>query len=207
MKPPRLLAATRSAGKQREVRQLLDGLGIEVVFPVDVGLPESPEEGRLELADTFEANAIAKAQHFSRRSGLPTIADDSGLEVIALGGAPGVRSKRWAGAVGTEREVELANNAHLLARLVGAPERRRGARYRCVLAYVTSPTAVPACVEGTCEGRILEQPSGTGGFGYDPLFWSLDLGKTFGEASPEEKHRVSHRGRAFVKFRGLLEQS
>lgn len=207
MKPPRLLVATRSAGKQREVRQLLEGLGVEVVFPADVGLPTLPAEDRLELADTFEANAIAKAQYFARQSGLPTVADDSGLEVIALGGAPGVRSKRWAGASGTEREVELANNAHLLARLAGAPERRRGARYRCVLAYVTSPTAVPACVEGTCDGRILEQSSGTGGFGYDPLFWSHELGKSFGDASPEEKHRVSHRGRAFAKFRDLLEHA
>lgn len=205
MRPSRLLVATRSAGKQREARQLLDGTGIELLFPADVGLPELPEEDRLELADTFEANAIAKARYFARRSGLPTVADDSGLEVIALGGEPGARSKRWAGASGTEREVDLANNAHLLARLAGAPERRRGARYRCVLAFLTSPTAVPVCVEGSCDGRILEEPSGTGGFGYDPLFWSEELGKTFGQASPEEKHRVSHRGRAFMKCRDLLE--
>ncbi|HSR15604.1 MAG TPA: non-canonical purine NTP pyrophosphatase [Gemmatimonadales bacterium] len=204
MKPARLLVATRSAGKQREVRALLDGTGIEVVFPDDAGLWESPEEHRLELGDTFEANARAKAEYFARRSGLPTIADDSGLEVFALGGDPGVRSKRWAGAEGTEKEVEAANNAFLLRRLLGAPEPRRRARYRCVLAYVAKPGGVPATFEGACAGRILEAPAGDGGFGYDPLFFSDDLAKSFGEATAEEKHAVSHRGRAFAAFREAI---
>ncbi|MBS1241635.1 MAG: Nucleoside-triphosphatase rdgB, partial [Gemmatimonadetes bacterium] len=102
------------------VTPLLDGLGIEVVFPSDLGLWETPDEQRLELGETFEANARAKAEHFARRSGLPTLADDSGLEVFALGGEPGVRSRRWAGAAGSEAEVAAANNAFLLRRLLGA---------------------------------------------------------------------------------------
>jgi XTP/dITP diphosphohydrolase len=204
VKPGRLLVATRSAGKQREVKVLLDGLGIELVFPDDVGLWQSPEEHRLELGETFEANARAKAEYFARRSGLPTVADDSGLEVFALGGEPGVRSKRWAGAEGTEKDVEAANNAYLTRRLLGAPEARRRARYRCVLAYVPNPGGITGIYEGACTGRILELPVGDGGFGYDPLFFSDDLGKSFGEATPGEKHAVSHRGRAFAAFRQAI---
>jgi XTP/dITP diphosphohydrolase len=204
--PPRLLVATRSAGKQREALALLDGVGAAVVFPSDAGIWESPEEARLELGHTFEENARAKAEFFARKSGLPTVADDSGLEVFSLGGEPGVRSKRWAGADGPEPAVEAANNAQLLKRLAGAPQARRRARYRCVLAFVAGPGALAQCFEGSCNGRILEAPAGTGGFGYDPLFWSDDLGRSFGEASPEEKHRVSHRGRAFALFRAHLER-
>jgi XTP/dITP diphosphohydrolase len=204
VKPGRLLVATRSAGKQREVKALLDGLGLEPVFPDDVGLWQSPEEHRLELGETFEANARAKAEYFARRSGLPTVADDSGLEVFALGGEPGVRSKRWAGAEGTEKDVEASNNAYLIRRLLGAPEARRRARYRCVLAYVSKSGGITGIYEGACTGRILESPVGDGGFGYDPLFFSDDLGKSFGEATPEEKHVVSHRGRAFAAFRQAI---
>jgi XTP/dITP diphosphohydrolase len=204
--PPRLLVATRSAGKQREARALLEGSGIALLFPAEAGIWETPEEARLELGETFEENARTKAEYFARRSGLPTVADDSGLEVLSLGGEPGVRSKRWAGAEGPEAAVEAANNAQLLARLRGAPESRRRARYRCVLAFVPAPGRLAHLCEGTCHGRILEAPAGTGGFGYDPLFWSDDLGKSFGEAAPEEKHRVSHRGRAFALLRAHLEQ-
>ena len=204
--PPRLLVATRSAGKQREARALLEGTGMTVLFPADVGVWESPEEARLELGETFDQNARAKAEYFARRSGLPTVADDSGLEVLSLGGEPGVRSRRWSGVEGPEPAVEAANNAHLLARLRGAPESRRRAQYRCVLAYLPSPGALAHSFEGSCHGRILEAPAGTGGFGYDPLFWSDDLGKAFGEATAEEKHRVSHRGRAFAQLRDYLEK-
>ncbi|HET7600731.1 MAG TPA: non-canonical purine NTP pyrophosphatase [Gemmatimonadales bacterium] len=196
-----LLVATRSGGKQREARRLLEPAGIEVRFPDDAGVPEDPAEDLLELGDSFETNARAKAEYFSRRTGLPTVADDSGLEVYALGGAPGVRSRRWAGAVGDPRSVDEANNAELRRRLAGAPAPRRAARYRCVLAYYSSPTAVPEIFEGSCTGRILETPEGTGGFGYDPLFRSDELGKSFGLASDAEKDAVSHRGRA---FRALL---
>ncbi|HXE56937.1 MAG TPA: non-canonical purine NTP pyrophosphatase [Gemmatimonadales bacterium] len=193
----RLLFATRSGGKQREIRRIVEPAGHEVVFPDDVGLWEDPAiEEALETADSFEGNARRKAEYFARRSGLPTVADDSGLEVLALGGAPGVRSKRWAGATGSPTEVDAANNAELLRRLRGAPHHRRRARYRCVLVLLRSPGAVPEVFEGSCDGRILEAPRGTGGFGYDPYFFSEELGKTFGEASPEEKDQVSHRGRA-----------
>jgi XTP/dITP diphosphohydrolase len=192
----KLLAATRSAGKQREFRRVLEPAGIEVVFPDDIGLYPSQAEDSLELGDSFETNARRKAEHFARLSGMPTVADDSGLEVLSLGGAPGVRSRRWASAVGTEAEVDAANNAELVRRLAGASGPRRAARYRCVLVYVARPGAVPETFEGTCAGRILESPRGDGGFGYDPYFFSEELGQTFGEATPEKKDGVSHRGRA-----------
>jgi XTP/dITP diphosphohydrolase len=198
----KLLAATRSAGKQREFRRVLEAAGLEVVFPDDVGLYPSRAEDGLELGETFEANARRKAEHFARLSGLPTVADDSGLEVLSLGGAPGVRSRRWAGAAGTDAEVDAANNAELVRRLAGATGPRRNARYRCVLVYLPKPGAVPAVFEGICTGRILESPRGAGGFGYDPYFYSDELGKSFGEAAPEEKDTVSHRGRA---LRALVE--
>jgi XTP/dITP diphosphohydrolase len=196
----KLLAATRSGGKQQEIRRVLVPAGIEVVFPDELGLFESPGEEALELAESFAGNARRKAEHFASLSGFPTLADDSGLEVLSLGGAPGVRSRRWAGASGTAAEIDAANNAELLRRLRGAPEARRRARYRCVLVFLESPGAVPQVFEGSCGGRILEAPSGAAGFGYDPLFWSDELGKTFGDATPEEKDAVSHRGRALRAF-------
>jgi XTP/dITP diphosphohydrolase len=200
----KLLAATRSAGKQREIRRILEPAGVEVVFPDDVVLYEEPGEDLLETAETFEANARHKAEYFARRSGLPTFADDSGLEVLSLGGAPGVRSRRWTDATGSPAEVDAANNAELLRRLAGAPEARRRARYRCVLVLLRAPGAIPEVFEGSCGGRILESPSGSGGFGYDPLFWSDDLAKSFGEATAEEKDQVSHRGRALRSLAAAL---
>jgi XTP/dITP diphosphohydrolase len=192
----KLLVATRSAGKQREIRRILEPAGFEVVFPEEVGLWETELEATLETAETFEGNARRKAEHFARLSGLPSVADDSGLEVFALGGDPGVRSRRFAGAEGIPDAVDAANNAELLRRLRGASEGRRRARYRCVLVFLREPSAVPGVFEGVAGGRILEEPRGTGGFGYDPLFYSDELDKTFGEATAEEKDRVSHRGRA-----------
>jgi len=196
----RLLIASRSAGKQAEVKRVLEAAGYEVVFPDDFGIPEDEAEATLELADSFEANARAKAEYFAKRTGLPTVADDSGLEVLMLGGAPGVRSKRWAGATGTPAAVDAANSAELLRRLHGAPTTKRSARYRCVLVYLQAPNAIPVVVEGQTAGRILEVAEGSNGFGYDPLFWSADLGKSFGMASPVEKDGVSHRGRALAKL-------
>ena len=200
----KLLAATRSLGKQREFRRVLEPVGIEVVFPDDLGLYPKPAEDSLELGDSFEINARRKAEYFARLSGLPTVADDSGLEVLSLGGAPGVRSRRWAGASGTDPQIDAANNAELLRRLAGATGVRRGARYRCLLVYLTAVNAVPQVFEGTCAGRILEEPRGEAGFGYDPFFFSEDLGKTFGEAAPEEKDSVSHRGRALRALASAL---
>lgn len=200
----RLLVATRNRGKLAEARQVLEPLGVEVVSPDEAGVAWSAAEDLLEQAGTFEGNARAKAEYFARRVGMPTVADDSGLEVISLGGAPGVRSKRWAGATGSDDEVDAANNRELLRRLVGAPESRRRARYRCVLALAEPGQFAPRIFEGTCAGTILSEPRGTGGFGYDPLFLSDELGKTFGEATPEEKNRVSHRGRAFAELLAAL---
>jgi XTP/dITP diphosphohydrolase len=194
----KILFATRSTGKQREVKRVLEAAGHEVVFPDDVGVYESGAEEGLESSDSFQTNARAKAEYFAKRTGLPTVADDSGLEVLSLGGAPGVRSKRWAGASGSAEQVDAANNAELLRRLRGAPEIKRRARYRAVLVYLASPTAVPQVFEGVANGAIVEDPRGTGGFGYDPYFLSDDLEKTFGEATPDEKDRVSHRGRALA---------
>ncbi len=199
-----LLVGTRSRGKQREVRRLLAGTGVEVRFPDDVGIPEEPAEEALELADSYEANARAKAEYFSRRSGLPTVADDSGLEVFSLGGAPGVRSKRWAGVQAQGQALDQRNNAELLHRLAGAPPERRRARFRCLLVYYPSPGAPHEVFEGSCPGTILDAPRGSDGFGYDPLFLSDELGKTLAEASDEEKDRISHRGLAFQAFRERL---
>jgi XTP/dITP diphosphohydrolase len=200
----KLLLATRSSGKQREARRLMEGSGLEIVFPEDAGVSPSAQEDLLELGDSFGANARAKAEYFAKQTGLPSVADDSGLEVFSLGGEPGVRSKRWAGASGSEAQVDGANNAELLRRLRGAPELKRRARYRCVLVLYRAPRSFPESFEGACAGRILEAPVGTNGFGYDPLFFSDDLGKAFGMATPEEKDSISHRGRAFAALREAL---
>lgn len=192
----KLLAATRSVGKQREIRRILGASGLDLVFPDDIWLHESSAGDPLEAGESFEVNARLKAEYFVRLGSLPTFADDSGLEVFSLGGAPGVRSKRWSGATGSEPEVDAANNAELVRRLAGAPASSRVARYRCVLYFLPSFGAMPTICQGDCSGRILEEPRGKAGFGYDPYFFSDELGKTFGEASDEEKDAVSHRGRA-----------
>ncbi|MCH8144730.1 MAG: RdgB/HAM1 family non-canonical purine NTP pyrophosphatase [Gemmatimonadetes bacterium] len=193
---PKLLIATRNPGKRREIQQFLDDLSVEIVFPDDVGIYESPQELKLETESTFEGNARAKAEFFQKRSRLPTVAEDSGIEVLSLGGAPGVRSRRFAMVQPGQDEAE-ANNRELLRRLAGAPPDRRGARYRSVAVFIKKLDALPHVFEGSCQGRITTEPQGTGGFGYDPLFHSNDLEKTFGQANPEEKNAVSHRGRAF----------
>ena len=200
----KLLFATRSPGKQREILRLLDGTGIDVTFPDEAGVLYSHAEDALELNDSFAANARAKSEYFAKQTGLPTVADDSGLEVFALGGEPGVRSRRWSGVDGPEPSVSAANNAMLLRRLSGAPESKRRARYRCVLVLYRTAKAFPETFEGSCAGRILEAPAGAGGFGYDPLFFSDELGKSFGEATPEEKDQVSHRARAVTDLIAAL---
>ena len=191
----RLLVATRNRGKQAELRELLAPLAMELVFPNDLGIEETPEEAALESFATIEENARAKAEWFLRRAGLPTLADDSGVEVDALGGAPGVHSRRFAGMDGPDHQVTGANNAELLRRLSGVEASARTARYRGVL-VLCRPDASEIVVEGVTEGVIAIAPRGTGGFGYDPLFLSVELIKTFGEASAAEKAAVSHRARA-----------
>lgn len=204
-----LLIATRSAGKVSEIRALLAESRFAPLFPADLGLEPSAEEAGLERGERYVDHAVAKARYFARRGARPTAADDSGLEVDALDGAPGVHSARWAGgrAAGEpEAHVEITNNTQLLARLRDVPADQRTARYRCVAAFVAHPDAAAVVVEATCEGRILESPRGKGGFGYDPLFWAPELGMTFGEAPPAAKHRVSHRGRAFRALIEVLER-
>jgi XTP/dITP diphosphohydrolase len=196
----KLLVATRNEGKAREIREMFAGLPFDLSFPATRLLERLPDEVDLERGTTYVENAAAKARYFAERSGLPTVADDSGIEVAALGGAPGVQSARWAGVGG--KGSEAANNALLLEKLDGVPEEQRAARYRCVVAFLGAATGVPEIVEAACDGFILTAPRGSGGFGYDPLFYSPDLQMTFAEAPPAAKHRVSHRGRA---FRALIE--
>jgi XTP/dITP diphosphohydrolase len=197
----KLLVATRNEGKARELRELFHGLPFELAFPVDQFLERLPEEADLERGTSYAENAVAKARYFAKRSGTATLAEDSGLEVEVLEGAPGVFSARWAQMHGAG-EGDAANNAFLLERLAGVADEQRAACYRCVVAYLETPLGKPQLVEATCEGRILSAPRGAGGFGYDPLFWSADLQLSFGEAPPPAKHRVSHRGRA---IRALIE--
>jgi XTP/dITP diphosphohydrolase len=188
------LLATRSSGKLRELTPLFAQAGIEVVSLEAAGIAESKDEDAIEAFPTFEENAIAKARYFHEKSGLATFADDSGLEVFALGGAPGVRSKRWSGRTDLSGQaLDDANNAELLRALGPAADRR--ARYVCAAALAADEGAIVR--RGIVEGRIAEEGRGDNGFGYDPFFLSSELGVTFGEASLGQKERVSHRGRAF----------
>lgn len=195
-----ILLATRSTGKLRELRPLFADAGYRVVDVASLGIQETEEERALERYDTFEGNALAKARYFARVSALPAVADDSGIEVVALEGRPGVRSKRWAGRDELDGQaLDDANNQALLTALAGASDRR--ARYVCVAAMVDG--ARETVVRAATTGVVLREPRGGGGFGYDPYFLSDELAVTFGEASLEEKARVSHRGRA---FRALFEE-
>ena len=193
----KLLVATRSAHKLNEIRSILAGLPDLVLVGLDqAGVPPSAEEDGLEPYDTFEENALSKARYFHGLTGLATVSDDSGLVVDALDGAPGVRSKRFAPGPAEGLERDRANNRHLLVQLEGVPEPRRTARYVCVVGLV-GPGEGSRTFRGEVEGRIALAPSGQGGFGYDPLFYVPELGRTFGDATDEEKHARSHRGRAF----------
>ncbi len=200
----RLLVATRSADKLREIRQILQEVpGLELVDLDAAGVAPDPAEEGIERFQTFEENALAKARYFHARTGIPTVADDSGLEVDALGGAPGVRSKRFAPEAGlTGRARDEANNRHLLACLEEVPPGERTARYVCVAALV-GLTEDPLVVRGEAPGLVVEDARGSGGFGYDPHVWDPELRKTFAEMTPEEKNARSHRGAA---FRGLAER-
>jgi XTP/dITP diphosphohydrolase len=194
---PHLLVATRSVHKLRELRELLALDHAELVSLDALGIEGDPVED----GATFETNAAIKARFGLRASGLPTLADDSGLEVDALGGAPGVRTRRYAG----EDASDIDNNEKLLGALAGLPPERRGARYVCVLALALPGDAGPrggirlSLTRGTCRGRIATRPLGTGGFGYDPIFEPASEppgGRTLGLWTPSEKHAISHRARA-----------
>ena len=198
-----LLIATRSAGKLRELRELFTRERIRVVDLEEAGIPATDAEDHLEIAETFEENALAKARYFADLTGGAVVADDSGLEVVGLGGRPGVRSKRWSGRSDlTGTALDAANNERLVLELRGLTSRE--ARYVCVAAFVDADESFTC--RGTTDGVILEAPRGTGGFGYDPYFLSRELGKTFGEATLTEKERVSHRGRAFRALLSALKQ-
>jgi XTP/dITP diphosphohydrolase len=198
-----LLLATRSEGKLRELRPMFAAAGLTLVSLDELEIDQSEEENDLEPYATFEENARSKARYFYEVSGgIPTVADDSGLEVDALSGQPGVKSKRWSGR-NDLRGVALdeANNAALLQLLTGVSN--AAARYVCAAAFVA--VGVEVTTRGVTEGTILAAPRGTGGFGYDPYFLSAELGRTFGETSVEEKQRVSHRGRAFRELIARIE--
>jgi len=194
-----LLVATRSEDKIREIRRILaDVPGLVVLSPDEAGVPYDPVEEDLEPFDTFEENARSKAEYFQSKSTLVTVADDSGIEVDALGGAPGVRSKRFAPDTGlTGLDRDLANNRHLVERLEGREPTERTAHYVCVAALVHGDGQV-AYFRGEAHGVIVSEPAGDGGFGYDPHFFDPELGRTFAQISAEEKNARSHRGKAFA---------
>lgn len=193
--PQRVVVATANAGKLREFQDLL-GDEWSLVAQGELGIESVEETG-----ETFLANALLKARHAALASGLPAIADDSGLEVDALGGAPGVYSARYAGVEGDDE----ANNEKLLAALEGVAPDRRTARYRCVVVLVRSADdPEPLVADGGWEGRIAGARRGSGGFGYDPLFLDPESGRHAAELSPAEKHARSHRGQAIRALRSRL---
>lgn len=195
----KLLVATRSRHKVAEIREILaDVPDLQLLDLEDAGVPETAEEEHLEPHQTFEENAISKASYFLGVTGLPTVADDSGLEVRALGGAPGVRSKRFAPAETLEGLArDRANNRYLLERLRALGAADRGARYVCAAAMVEEGRP-PLVLRGEAHGVIIDEPRGEGGFGYDAHVLDPDLGVTFAEMSAVEKNRRSHRGKAFA---------
>ena len=196
-----LVIATANPGKLREFQALLADLAVAPVAQGALGVTAPEETGT-----TFAANALLKARHAAAASGAAAIADDSGLEVDALGGAPGVYSARYAGeAAGDAAAADAANNAKLVAALQGVPFAARRARYRCALVYLDGPEdPAPLHARGVWEGYILDAPRGSGGFGYDPYFWLPELGLTAAELEPERKNRLSHRGTALQALRSAL---
>ena len=190
-----LLLASQNPGKLNEMRQLLAGLPFRVLRPADLGIHQAPEE----TGSTFMENAVLKARHYAQRSGLLTVADDSGLSVDALGGGPGLYSSRFGGEGATDED----RNRLLLEKLRGVPDEKRGARFTSAVA-VARGTELLFQGEETVEGRIAAAPRGRHGFGYDPVFFFPEFGRTFGEAAPEDKDRVSHRGKAFALLRRFL---
>ncbi len=194
----RLLLASRSEHKAREIRQILAAAGdLELVTLADVGVEHDPEEEEIEVFDTFQDNAMAKARYFVEKTGLVTLADDSGLRVDALDGEPGVHTKRFSGRDDLDGDaLDEANIDTLLEALDGVPDDERDGHYVCV-AVVLAPSGATASAVGTFHGRIGRERRGTGGFGYDPVFVLPDRGLTVAELSAEEKNRLSHRARAF----------
>ena len=193
----KLLVATNNPGKVREYEVLLKGLPLILTYPAQEGIDIKVEEtGR-----TFAENARLKAAAYARANGLLTLADDSGLEVDALGGEPGTRSARYAGQGASDED----RHRLLLSKLEGVPWERRTARFRCVIAVAT-PQGEVCTAEGTCEGVIAFEPKGEHGFGYDPVFYMAEHGQTMAELEPEVKNRISHRARAAEGARRILQE-
>jgi XTP/dITP diphosphohydrolase len=191
----RLLLGTNNKAKVREYRVLLEGIPCEITTPAELGITQPVEES----GETLEQNAVLKAKAYALMSNLTALADDSGLEVDALGGEPGVLSARYAGEGVSDRErIE-----YLLAKITDVPWEQRGARFRCIIA-VASPDGEVTLCQGECPGIITFEPKGAGGFGYDPVFYLPELDKTMAELSMEQKNRLSHRGRAAMEARNIL---
>jgi XTP/dITP diphosphohydrolase len=197
----RVVVASRNRHKLREIGVLLadSGLAWDLVSVDEV----APKCALTEDEPSFEGNALSKARQAAAATGLPTLADDSGIEVDALAGAPGVYSARWSG----EPCDDARNNQKMLRELTGVPTEKRTARYRCVAAFVDPAHSLELVRMGACEGRLLESPRGTGGFGYDPLFFVESLGRTMAEISLDEKNRLSHRAAAFRQLARALAES
>jgi XTP/dITP diphosphohydrolase len=195
--PRRLIIASANTGKIREFRALLEGLPFEVIGRSSCGVAAPDETG-----SSFLENALLKARHAARMTACAAIADDSGLEVDALGGAPGIHSARYAG----ERADDAMNNAKLLEALSSVPPPERSARYRCALVYVDGPDDPTPLTAAACwAGLIVDRPRGSGGFGYDPYFWLPELNMTAAELDPGVKNHLSHRGKALRSLRAQLE--
>ncbi len=195
----KIVLATANPGKLRELQAVLAGLDFEIVPQSAFGVPEAEETGL-----TFIENALLKARNAAFYTGLPALADDSGLAVDALGGVPGIYSARYAGAGAGDR----ANIGKLLAELEGVPAERRTARFVCVLALLHHPAdPTPLICQGSWEGTILTEPRGEGGFGYDPIFFVPGEQRTAAELEPAVKNQISHRGQALVLLRRYLQGS
>ena len=196
--PARLLLATNNAGKLAEYDVLLEGCGWEVVTPRDLGIDIEVEE----TGETYEANATIKARRGSEASGLVTLADDSGIEIEAMGGDPGVHSARFLG----ENASYAERFAEIQRRFAGVPRERRRARFRCVIAVADPRTGAVRTAEGEVFGLIAEAPAGEGGFGYDPIFWVPQHSATMAELPDHQKNIISHRARAVAGTRQILKE-
>lgn len=193
----KILLATRNPKKKRELEQILHNMQVEILTLDEIEeIPEIEEDGQ-----TFEENAVKKATVSAALSGYVCLADDSGLVVDALGGQPGVYSARFSG----DHADDESNNAKLLQMMAGVEDKDRTARFMCVIA-VSDPQERVKTVSGSCEGKIARQATGTGGFGYDPLFIPDGFNQSFAQLSAEEKHSISHRGRALMKCSGLIQE-
>ncbi len=193
--PSKIVMASSNAGKIREIARILEDLGAEIVPQSEFGVSDADETGT-----TFVENALIKARHAADATGLPAIADDSGLSVDALDGAPGVYSARYSGSDATDE----SNNRKLLAALESVAAEKRGAAFHCVACFVTPGDDEPLIATGEWRGSILEAPRGEGGFGYDPLFLDPESGVASAELTPEEKNARSHRGKALRRLHDLL---